>query len=94
MFKTGIEIGCDFDKTPQLEWIVQTDDFLDLPFDCQVLYFHLLAHSDCGFIIHSPKAIMRMIGCNEQCKQVLKDKCFIEEDAFGIVKILTSWGKD
>lgn len=58
--------------------IFEQDDFIDMPKTAQVLYFHLLLRSDADeSLINNPKAIMRMIGANEDDMRILLAKGFV-----------------
>ena len=56
--------------------VVDSDLFLDMPMDAQLLYFHLAMRAeDDGFI--TPKKVMRLIGCSDAAFALLVEKGFI-----------------
>lgn len=57
--------------------IVDTDSFLDMPQNSQLLYFHLAMRADDEGFIGNPKRIMRMVGSNDDDLKVLVAKKFI-----------------
>lgn len=69
--------------------IVLQDNFLDMPTDSQLLYFHLGMHSDDeGFV--SPKRVMRMVGASEDSIKILVGKGFVIPFESGVV-VITHW---
>lgn len=66
--------------------IVNQDNFLDMPTDSQLLYFHLgMLADDEGFV--SPKRVMRMIGASEDSLKLLIAKKFVIPFETGIIVI-------
>ena len=66
--------------------IVNQDNFLDMPIDSQLLYFHLgMLADDEGFV--SPKRIMRMIGASEDSLKLLLAKGFVIPFESGVIVI-------
>jgi len=66
--------------------IVNQDNFLDMPIDSQLLYFHLgMLADDEGFV--SPKRIMRMIGSSEDSLKLLLAKGFVIPFESGVIVI-------
>lgn len=69
--------------------IVLQDNFLDMPTDSQLLYFHLGMHADDeGFV--SPKRVMRMVGASEDSIKILVGKGFVIPFKSGVV-VITHW---
>lgn len=69
--------------------IVTQDNFLDMPSDSQLLYFHLgMAADDEGFV--SPKKVMRMVGASEDSLKLLIVKGFVIPFRSGVV-VITHW---
>lgn len=66
--------------------VIDSDDFLDMPADAQLLYFHLsMRADDDGFI--TPKKIMRMIGASEDSLKILVLKKFVIPFDSGVIVI-------
>lgn len=66
--------------------IVGQDNFLDMPTDSQLLYFHLgMLADDEGFV--SPKRVMRMMGASEDSLKLLIAKQFVIPFESGIIVI-------
>lgn len=66
--------------------IVNSDAFLDMPGDAQLLYFHLgMEADDDGFV--NPRKIMRMIGSKEDDIKILVAKRFVIPFDNGVVVI-------
>ena len=66
--------------------VIDGDDFLDMPSDAQLLYFHLsMRADDDGFI--TPKKIMRMIGASDDSLKILAAKRFIIPFESGVIVI-------
>ena len=71
-----------FDKT-----ITNSDEFIEMPISCQVLYFHLSMNADDDGFINNWKSIMRMIGTKEDDLKVLIAKQFIIPFDSGVIVI-------
>ena len=71
-----------FDKT-----ITNSDEFIEMPISCQVLYFHLSMNADDDGFINNWKSIMRMIGTKEDDLKVLIAKQFIIPFESGVIVI-------
>lgn len=67
--------------------IVECDDFLDLPFSVQALYFHLAMSADDDGLVNNPKTIIRMVGANNEDFKTLTDKKFIIPFESGVIVI-------
>lgn len=66
--------------------VIDSDDFLDMPSDAQLLYFHLsMRADDDGFV--TPKKIMRMIGASDDSLKILAAKRFIIPFESGVIVI-------
>lgn len=66
--------------------IVDSDDFLDMPAEAQLLYFHLsMRADDDGFI--TPKKVMRLIGAKDDSIKLLIAKNFIIPFDTGVIVI-------
>ena len=53
--------------------ITDSDDFLDLPLDVQLLYFHLGMQADDEGFLNSTRKIVRMLGVEPDALQILCD---------------------
>ncbi len=51
--------------------ITDSDDFLDLPLDVQLLYFHLGMQADDEGFLNSTRKIVRMLGVEPDALQIL-----------------------
>ena len=71
-----------FDKT-----ITNSDEFIEMPISCQVLYFHLSMNADDDGFVNNWKSIMRMIGTKEDDLKVLIAKQFIIPFESGVIVI-------
>ena len=66
--------------------ITDSDEFLDMPAEAQMLYFHLSMHADDeGFVY--PKSIMRMIGARDDSLKLLIAKKFVIWFDSGVIVI-------
>ena len=66
--------------------ITDSDEFLDMPAEAQMLYFHLSMHADDeGFVY--PKSIMRMIGARDDSLKLLIAKRFVILFESGVIVI-------
>jgi hypothetical protein len=66
--------------------VVNQDDFLDMPVDSQLLYFHLgLSADDDGFV--SPKKVMRMVNSADDNLKLLIAKGFLIPFESGVVVV-------
>lgn len=69
--------------------IVTQDNFLDMPADSQLLYFHLgMAADDEGFV--SPKKVVRMIGASDDSLKLLVLKGYVIPFKSGVI-VITHW---
>lgn len=57
--------------------ITDSDDFLDLPLDVQLLYFHLGMQADDEGFLNSTKKIVRMLGVEPDALKILCDTGFL-----------------
>ena len=57
--------------------ITDSDDFLDLPLDVQLLYFHLGMQADDEGFLNSTRKIVRMLGVEPDALQILCDMGFL-----------------
>lgn len=67
--------------------ITDSDDFLDLPLDVQLLYFHLGMQADDEGFLNSTKKIVRMLGVEPDALQILCDMGFLIQFPSGVVAI-------
>ena len=67
--------------------IIDSDAFLDMPANTQLLYFHLSMRADDDGFINNPKKIQRMVGCSDDDIKLLIAKKFIIPFESGIVVI-------
>lgn len=66
--------------------LTDSDEFLDMPAEAQMLYFHLSMHADDeGFVY--PKSIMRMIGAKDDSLKLLIAKRFVIYFNSGVIVI-------
>ena len=65
--------------------ITDSDDFLDLPLDVQLLYFHLGMQADDEGFLNSTKKIVRMLGVEPDALQILCDTGFLIPFPSGVV---------
>lgn len=66
--------------------VIDSDDFLDMPAEAQLLYFHLsMRADDDGFI--TPKKVMRMIGASEDSLKILALKKYVIPFDTGVIAI-------
>ena len=66
--------------------VIDCDDFLDMPTEAQLLYFHLAMRADDdGFV--TPKKIMRMIGAKDDSLKLLIAKRFVILFDSGVIVI-------
>lgn len=58
--------------------VVDTDEFLDMSHEAQLLYFHLCMRADDDGFVSSPNRIMRMIDSSEEdFKELIKNGLII-----------------
>lgn len=67
--------------------IIDSDAFLELPFNSQLLYFHLAMRADDEGFVNKVKTIMRMIGLSDDDIIPLFDKKFLIPFSSGVVVI-------
>lgn len=67
--------------------ITESDAFIDMPLTTQALYFHLGMVADDEGFVDKPKAIMRLIGANQNDLDILIAKKFLLRFETGIVVI-------
>lgn len=67
--------------------IVESDSFLGMSFEAQLLYFHLCMYADEDGFINSPRRITRSIGVQEDSLQTLIDKRFLLEFPDGVLVV-------
>ena len=66
--------------------VIDSDPFLDMPAEAQLLYFHLsMRADDDGFI--TPKKVMRLIGAHDDAMKILIAKRFVIPFESGVVVI-------
>ena len=70
--------------------IIDSDLFLDMPADSQLLYFHLAMRADDDGFVDRPKAIMRSVGLTAEDMKVLLDNGYILEFDSGII-VISHW---
>ena len=59
--------------------ICETDEFLSLDKDAQLLFFHYVAHADDDGVVINPLAIARMVQVDEEMIDCLEKDGLIEE---------------
>lgn len=67
--------------------IIDSDDFLDLPLDVQLLYFHLGMQADDEGFLNSTKKIVRLLGVEPDALQILCDMGFLIPFPSGVMAI-------
>lgn len=67
--------------------IISSDAFMSMPLTTQALYFHLCMNADDDGFVDKPKAIMRLIGANEDDIKILLGKRYILAFESGIIVI-------
>lgn len=67
--------------------IAESDDFIDMPFSAQALYFHLSINADDDGFVQNPKFIKRSIGASDNDFDELITKGFIIKFNNGVVVI-------
>lgn len=66
--------------------IVTSDPFLEMPTECQALYFHLgIQADDDGFV--APKKVVRMVGAQDDSLKLLIAKRFLIPFESGVIVI-------
>ena len=59
--------------------VVGSDEFIEMPVSCQLLYFHIGLNAQDKGIVRNIRSTARMFGFNSIDIQILIDKGFIEE---------------
>lgn len=67
--------------------ITDSDDFLDLPLDAQLLYFHLGMQADDDGLLNSTRRLMRLLGMEQDVLRILSDMGFVLCFPSGVVAI-------
>ena len=67
--------------------VIDSDAFLDLPHDSQLLYFHLSMRADDDGFVNNPRTVMRGLGCGEAEFRLLAERRFIIEFESGVIAI-------
>lgn len=67
--------------------IIDSDSFLDMSHDTQLLYFHLAMRADDDGFVNNAKRILRTIGCNDDDLKMLFAKQFVIPFESGVVVI-------
>jgi len=67
--------------------IIDSDVFLDMPQNSQLLYFHLALRADDEGFVNNTKSIMRNVGCKDDDLRVLEAKKFIIPFQSGVIVI-------
>lgn len=70
--------------------VIGSDDFLDMPATTQLLYFHLGMRADDDGFVGSSKAVMRLIGANNDDLKLLYAKNYIIPFKSGVM-LITHW---
>ncbi len=68
--------------------IIDTDRFQDMPISARYLYFELGMRADDDGFMHSPKRLLRVIGCAEDDLRLLIAKGYVMEFESGVVVIM------
>ena len=66
------------DRTCVCNYVINFDDFLEMPLETQALYFHLLLRADDDGYIVNPKAILRETRSKESSLTLLTAKGYIQ----------------
>ena len=67
--------------------VIDSDDFLEMPASCQLLYFYLALHADDDGFVNKPRSLARLTGGQEQDLQLLTHRGFIIGFDSGVVVI-------
>ena len=67
--------------------VIDSDAFLDLSHDSQLLYFHLSVRADDDGFVNNPRTVMRGLGCCEADFELLAARRFIIEFESGVIAI-------
>lgn len=67
--------------------IIDSDDFLDLPLDVQLLYFHLGMQADDEGLLNNTRKIVRTLGVEPDTLQILCDTGFLIPFPSGVMAI-------
>lgn len=67
--------------------VVSTDEFLDLSFPAQALYFHLGMNTDDDGFVSNPRTVIRMIGASNSELDELEKAGFIIRFGNGVLVI-------
>ena len=70
--------------------ITDTDMFMDLPAEAQILYFQFNMHADDDGFIGNPRTILRMVGASMDSYKLLAAKNFIIVFEDGVT-VITDW---
>ena len=71
--------------------LVDSDMFIDLPYETQLLYFYLVVHRNKEGIVNNPKAIQRAIGVSEGAlKMLFVNGYVLEADEEGEVFVVNT----
>lgn len=78
--------------------VIQSDDFLDLSFEAQALYFQLIMSADNFGFVSGVKRLVRGVGVSENALEALKNERFILAFDSGVIVIshwfVANWGND
>ena len=59
--------------------LVNSDEFLDMPRDVQLLYYNMLVNQNEDGVVYNAKAIQRALCISETCIKILVAKNFVKE---------------
>ena len=68
--------------------ITESDDFINLSKEAQLLYFHLCMYADDDGFINNVNIILRGIGATKESLEELKEKKYVHEFDSGIILIM------
>ena len=67
--------------------VIDSDEFLELPARCQLLYFHLGMRADDDGFVNKARAILRLTGCTEADMKTLIAAQYLISFPSGVVVI-------
>lgn len=72
--------------------VICCDDFLDMSFEAQALFFQLQIKADEYGFVQSPRSTLRMMGASNDSLESLIDKGFVIRFHSGVI-VMTHWNK-
>lgn len=72
--------------------VICCDDFLDMPFEAQALFFQLQIKADEYGFVQSPRGVLRMMGVKQEALETLIEAGFIIRFHSGVI-VMTHWNR-